>query len=431
MCDHMRPSMPPALCRIQRRVVLICLALAAAALPAQPPATDAPRVGLFDSVAQVLTRRWPDRVQRDFVVEPLIREHRAAARAARTFGDEVSVVRSLLTKIPSSHLGLTSVTSYRGLSRALRSEREPMFGMQLVQWDGRWFATAVLDGGPAHRAGVRAWDEILAIDGAPPGASPRLDYSSDDAFLSDDRDPPVHPLIASALSVVSFHVRQSVDLSTELDIGAEPYSMTEGTEASLRVIETEGIRVGYVHLFFMHLDGGANWLAARFNNEWANVDAVVLDLRGRGGDGSLAYGIADVLGPGLSRRFAGPVVALQDRQTRSAKEMLLHLLRTRKLGILVGEPSAGAVVSSGAIALGNDMMLMMPVRPNEGPWARLELHPVEPDVAITWGGPLSGDADPILAGGLREAVRLVVTTGRGVVVPELIPPTKHKATARP
>jgi tricorn protease len=411
---------------------LALLFLCAAPLVAQPPLPEAPRVGLFDSVATVLTRYWPDVAKRKFIVEPLIAEHAARAAAAQTFGEEYEAVQALLRKIPSSHLGLMSASAYRSLSRALRSEREYMFGMQLLRWDGRWYAAAVYDEGPAHRAGIRAWDEIVAIDGVAPDKSGRLDFSTDDAYLTDDRDPPMHTLLADTLSSARFRVRSAPDSVRELDLLAEPYSAWEGSATSLRVIEHDGLRIGYLHLFYMYMQGGADWLSDRFTNEWANVDALVLDLRGRGGDGALANYIADVIGGsgGRWRRYTGPVVALQDRQTRSAKEILLDRIRSERLGRLVGEPSAGAVVFSTARDVGHDMVLMMPAAVFSTAPEDLDLRPVQPDVLVAWGGPFSGRRDPILAAGLDEVVRLASVLGRGKALAAPVLENKFKPTLK-
>jgi C-terminal processing protease CtpA/Prc len=420
-CHYMHTDSTALSSRVRAVLLAFLLTVAGGTLLAQSPMADAPRVGLFDSVGYTLRRYWPDSAARRVVVEPLIDTYRERAMSARTFGDEVSVVRALLSKIPSSHLGVMSATSYRSLSRALDGIYEPMFGMHLMQWQGRWFAAEVLDSGPAHRAGIRPWDEVLTIDGVAPSLSARLDYRTDDAYLDDDHDPPVHPLIADPTSIGRFRIRLASGASSVLDLGAESYSAMDGTYASLRVLDLDGVRVGYVHLFYMHFGNTLSWLAERFDHEWANIDALLLDLRGRGGDGRLAYGIADLLSPHRTQRFRGPVVALQDRQTRSAKELLLDALRIRNVARLVGEPSAGAVLPSGSRPIGYGMMLMMPVAVPDVVQERLELHPIEPDVKVEWGGPLSGNFDPILDAGFREVRRLVSSMGRGVVLPKPAP----------
>ncbi|MCC7052360.1 MAG: hypothetical protein IT355_03775 [Gemmatimonadaceae bacterium] len=381
-----------------------------------PPAGSAPRVGLYDSVAVVLKRDWPDSGVRRGIVEPVLQEHAAAAAAAQTFGDEVAVVKAMLAVIPASHLGLSSATAYRTLDRALRGEREEMFGMQLLRWQGRWYATMVLNDGPAHRAGIRAWDEVVRVNGFVPDSSPVLDYSTDDAFLPDSIDPPVHPLRVDLVNECRFTVRVSRDSIADVTVVAERYSALEATQSSVEVIEADGLRVGYVHLWYMHFRLH-DWLNRLLSGPLAGIDALVLDLRGRGGDGGLATSMVETLTPGSHQRYRGTVVLLQDRQTRSAKEMLADGLRARGVARIVGEASAGAVLPSGERRVGHGMMLMLPQKPSWGTYQRLELRRLEPDVRVSWAGPLGGATDPIFEAGLAEARRIVASEGRGVVVP--------------
>jgi C-terminal processing protease CtpA/Prc len=398
-------------------IAILNVFLTATSLVAQPPLPDAPRVGLFDTVATVLRRNWPDPAKRRFIIEPLIAEHAPFAARAKTFGDEIGVVQHLLRQIPSSHLSLMSATAYQSLSHGLRNQREPMFGMQLMRLGEKYFAASVLDGGPAARAGINTWDEVVTIDSVPPALSGRLDFSTDDAYLPDDVDPPMQSVLPDTVATVRFQLRSSTGVVRNVAFAAEPYSAWEGSAASLRVIEQDGLRIGYLHLFYMHMKGGSEWLSERFSREWANVDALVLDLRGRGGDGALADEIAEIVGGGVNRRFRGPVVALQDRQTRSAKEILLSLLHRRGIARLVGEPSAGAVVASRVVPVGNGMILLMPDRTQFECWAQLELHRTPPDVHVEWRSDAAGSADPILQAGLLEVVRMANESGRGTVLP--------------
>ena len=386
-----------------------------------PPSQGAPRVGLYDSVAVVLKRFWPDSGVRRGIVEPVLQEHAAAAAAAQTFGEEVAVVKAMLAVIPASHLGLSSATSYRSLDRALAGVREPMFGMQLLRWQGHWYATMVLNDSPAHRAGIRAWDEVVRINGLVPDSSPVLDYSTDDAFLPDSIDPPVHPLRVDLGTDARFTMRVTRDSVADVTLVAEPYSALEATRSSVEVIEADGVRVGYVHLWYMHFRLH-DWLNQLLSGPFAGIDGLVIDLRGRGGDGGLATRMLETLTPGAHQRYRGTVVLLQDRQTRSAKEMLADGLRARGVARIVGEASAGAVLPSGERRVGNGMMLMMPQVPSWGTYQGLELRRIEPDVPVSWAGPLGGETDPIFAAGLTEARRIVATEGRGVVLPPPPPP---------
>lgn len=410
-------------------VALLCIATGARA---QVPRPDAPHVGLYDSVSVVLGRYWPDQRRWRDSIRPVVRDQAAAAARAQTFREELAVVRAMLARIPSSSLTLTTSSAYRTLRDALGVEQTPTLGLQLMQWDGRWYAVTVLDGGPAFAAGIRDWDEVLRIDGSAPDSSAIIDFSLDDAYLPDSLDPPVHPLRADSNVIVSFTMRTGAGASEEFRVPSRPYSAWEASQRTARVIVLDGIRIAYLHLWYMPVGAdAAAWVAARFRAEWRDVDAVVLDLRGRGGDGALAGELARRFQPGGERVFDGPVVVLQDRRTRGSKELLLEQLRAIPRVRTVGEPSAGAVVASGGRPVGYGLTLMMPANPLNGATARLELHPQPPDVPVSWGGPLSGARDPILQAGLAEAVRVAETTGRGRVLSPVPAPEPLKTRPLP
>jgi C-terminal processing protease CtpA/Prc len=133
---------------------------------------------------------------------------------------------------------------------------------------------------------------------------------------------------------------------------------------------------------------------------------VIIDLRGRGGNGRAISKILDVL---RARRSVSrqPLVALVDRQSRSAKDVLAYEMKKNGLARLVGEPTAGAVIPATFADVGHETILMFPSFKLPRYTDLLELKPVEPDVAVTRAGPLSGGDDPILKAGLAEALRLV------------------------
>jgi carboxyl-terminal processing protease len=120
-----------------------------------------------------------------------------------------------------------------------------------------------------------------------------------------------------------------------------------------------------------------------------------------------------MLGPGEAQRFAGPIVALIDRQTRSAKEELAYELRARGLARLVGEPTAGAFLGAGFELISDDIVLMLPGTALPTYTALIEQQPVEPDVFARSAGPYAAGNDPLLTAGLDEAVRLVRERGPG------------------
>lgn len=139
-------------------------------------------------------------------------------------------------------------------------------------------------------------------------------------------------------------------------------------------------------------------------NRLKDVDALVLDLRGRGGSASEVPSIATVVRE-YQRKSKRPVVALADRQSRSGKDILLY--EFRQMGIrIVGEASAGAVIPASFGDVGYDSVLMFPSIRLPKYSDLLELKPLEPDVLIERPGLFAAGRDGILEAGVAEARRL-------------------------
>jgi carboxyl-terminal processing protease len=102
-----------------------------------------------------------------------------------------------------------------------------------------------------------------------------------------------------------------------------------------------------------------------------------------------------------------PVVALIDRQSRSAKDVLAYELKKTGIARLVGEPTAGAVIPASFADVGYDTILMFPSFKLPRYTDLLESKPTTPDVYVERAGPLSAGADPILEAGLTEIVKLI------------------------
>ena len=87
--------------------------------------------------------------------------------------------------------------------------------------------------------------------------------------------------------------------------------------------------------------------------------------------------------PPMEPRYDGPVYVLTSRRTASASEPLVHLLKAQGRAILVGETTAGAMVSSDQTELADGWVLQHPVADYytaEG--TRLDQIGVTPDVAV-------------------------------------------------
>jgi len=396
------------------------LTLVVAACPPPPARVPVPTPyqpgRMFDSALAVLRRQYYDTAFVHAHLDTLREEFRPAAVAARDDSTEREVIRQFLGRFPASHLALLSGQERDALWYDLAGEKHLMFGMQLIESNGRYFASMVLTGGPAYDAGIRDGDEIAAIDSVPPARSRHRDWREDDIYLADERDPPTYGLRWVPGPVLALRVLRAPGGDTAtVRLAQGSYSALDATRASIRVVTRDSIRVGYIRWWYMHWKGLVAGFRKALQGPLAPSQALVLDLRGRGGSGSAVQDILRLLAPGKKQRFRGPIVALIDRQTRSAKEQLAYELRAQGLGRLVGEPTAGAFIPAGFADLAPNVVLMFPMGdkvPN--PYTPLiEGHPVQPDVAVPWVGPYAGGQDPLMEAGIAEAARLV-RAGRGL-----------------
>ena len=81
--------------------------------------------------------------------------------------------------------------------------------------------------------------------------------------------------------------------------------------------------------------------------------------------------------------FQGRVVLLVDRHTASAAEMIVAFVRENKLGTIVGEPTAGRLLSATSVKVGDGYRLALPTGAYYT-WkgSVLEGTPIEPDELV-------------------------------------------------
>jgi len=386
-----------------------------------PPAPPAPvpfQPGrMFDSTVTVLQGYFYDTAFVRADLPALRAEFLPEALAAADADAERRLIRRFLERIPASHLAIMSRWEHADLMDELAGKRHVTLGMQLMEIHDRYFASMVLTGGPAYTTGIRDGDEIVAIDSVPTAQSPHLDWREDDVYLPDERDPPAHGIRLLSSPALELRVVPLPGDTATRRVTPAFYSALDATRASVRLIVRDSVRVGYIRWWYMYSDGLVQHFRAALQGPLWLSDVLVLDLRGRGGSEAAVNGVLRLLGSTAEKRTR-PVVALIDRQTRSAKEELAYELRRRGLGRLVGEPTAGAFIPASWVQLSEDVVLMLPVtdkKPN--PYTPLiEGHPVEPDIAAPWIGPHSAGRDTLLEVGIAEAVRLVLERGPGKTV---------------
>jgi carboxyl-terminal processing protease len=289
----------------------------------------------------------------------------------------------------------------RDLRRVFRG-REVVYdgiGIASARIDGATFVTDVYDGGPADRAGMLAGDEILTVDGSP--------FAAIDSFRGK-----AGKTVAVSLRRQAGAEPMTVDVAVERLQPSE--SLVSAIGDSVRVIEQDGRRIGYLRIWAYTDRNVPDVLSETLAGPLADADGLVLDLRSRWGgapgdaaemfvgrtadmrmierDGAVDY---------VNQRWRKPVVAIIDGGTRSGMEVLAYSLK--KNGIpLVGTETAGDVVAGTGFLLPDDSFLIVAVADVFVDDRRLEGHPVQPDIAVPFDIRHADGADPQLDAALIE-----------------------------
>jgi hypothetical protein len=359
---------------------------------------------LFENVVAMLGARFVDVEFRTKQLPALAEKFRGRAQAAATLQEQRQVVQEFLSHIPASHLGLLSAHAHRTLMADLLQVPYPSFGFQAIGAGPHLYAGMILQGGPAARAGLLLGDRLVTIDGVPVEQSPRLDWRTDDAYIGDERDPSVQYLLASASDRMELRVERRPGEFVSISVAAEEYTPFDAAEASVRVVRSGGTAVGYLQFWYVHIQGVPDLITRALEGRLKDVDALVLDLRGRGGSATEVTRIVQVVEK-YKKQTGRPVVALADRQSRSGKDILLYEFKQRGVRI-VGEASAGAVIPASFGDVGHDSVLMFPTFRLPKYTDLLEMKPVDPDVRVERPGVFAAGRDGILDAGIAEAMRL-------------------------
>ncbi len=362
---------------------------------------------VFDACWSRVRRSFYDRNLHD-VDWSAVRDAYRPVAAEVPVGDVLrTVLNGMLAELQASHTTVIPESVYRQLTAELRGRRSLRFGVLLEEIDGHLFVRDQFFGGPAERAGIQRGDRVLSIDGRPPSHS--------EALVSAGYDP---SLGGGAMYFFAPGMDQSLELEIQSDpqgitrrrVGLEPRVMSglDSARNSVRVIEKDGFRIGTIHFPYCQR-GAAELLEEMLRDELRRCDGLVIDLRGRGGYLDEAKRI---LRPFENRSWSKPLAFLIDDRTRSAKEVMAHLVRRNRLGVLVGQRTEGAVLGANFFRLPDGSYLELAITdvPVSG-GIRLEGVGVEADLEVEDPLPYVTGRDPIFETGL-EAVRHALQSRR-------------------
>lgn len=334
--------------------------------------------------------------------DALVMRYTPLAEEARTRWELYGIINRMLGELKVSHLVHLSPEFMRCEWPSFTADVYTA-GVEMVLRDDRFLVARLFEGSSAGRAGLCVGDEIISVDGLPPREAPACRSTMYHAGM----EPPFYFLYLRAGESVSLRVRGSADPADERTVALAldgPGGYLHASRASRDILETDRHKLAYLHLWCLlsgdYYDLWRDFLA-REGNE---ADAVLLDLRGRGGDAGLAVRITrDIAGIGK------PVVVLVDGMTYSAKELIAYRVKKEGTARVVGQTTLGAFIGLRMIELSDGSVLEYPAHHVEGftDGAVLEGHGVEPDVPVEYDLACLGGRDPILEAAKIEAVRLI------------------------
>jgi carboxyl-terminal processing protease len=280
----------------------------------------------YDDITAVVTEQFYDRTFRGLDWPGRV----ASYRRQVTCGDsEVALttqINALLSELHASHTGLYSKSDleYWALQSIFSASIEKfplaLSGIWPVRLGQARYAAYVLEDSPAARAGVLRGDLLVSLDG---GAFDPLGFNAQ----------------AGSTLVVSSdgHTQRTVHVQAIFE--STQSSFLRAGIASAREIPVGTKRAGYFHLWSgTHVRFRETLEAALTRFEGAQVDALVLDLRGGFGGSGLEY-LAKLKASTYLGRI--PKYVLIDDGVRSGKEWITASIRQQKLATVVGSTTAG------------------------------------------------------------------------------------------
>jgi carboxyl-terminal processing protease len=272
--------------------------------------------------------------------------------------------------------------------------------------DGQGYVVAaVLDGSPAQAAGIQSGDRLLNADGSP--------FTSAGSFRG-KAGTPVQITLRREGEAADRTVRVTPVKDNVL------HAFLEATRKSARILDYDGLHLGYVHLWTMAHSAFKETLEELVLGRLYNADGLIVDMRD--GYGGQPWGYGDVfyrpdvrweewyhgVRPYIRHTGYGkPIVLLVNGGTRSAKEAFTYQLKTSHRALIVGSRTAGAFLGAGSYPIGSDGLLELAVLGLRLDGNRLEGVGVTPDVVIAPAFPYTA-FDRQLAGAqkaLAETIR--------------------------
>ena len=274
----------------------------------------------------------------------------------------------------------------------------PGIGIFTLDVNGAVFISGVLEGAPAHRAGLRLGDRIISVNGElfhPIGSfENRIGADTPMQVQRHDNGRPD--------STITVTIRPEA---------IEPASMIlNAIKRSARIIEKPPRRIGYIHMWSMAGEEYREALREQIaSGVLRDADALILDFRdGWGGANPddlnmfhqrvpvMTHIASDGSQQVVDAQWRKPVALLVNEGTRSGKEVFAFGFQKHGIGPVIGTRTAGAVVGGRPYLIRPGILLYLAVADVRIDGERLEGRGVMPDVEVPFDIRYADGRDPQL-----------------------------------
>lgn len=358
----------------------------------------AERAQIFDEAWQALNAGFYDPEFHGNDWQALKEKYRPLALKASTKEDFQYIFNLMLGQVNASHMGL-----YRGENpKDTQETRTGLLGVEVVPTADGLKVTSVLDKSPAARdeSRLQVGDVITQVN------QQSVKSANFYQLLNGYANQRV------LLDITRADQPTEVVLWPTTSLSDEKYDNWVETRRKLTEEYSNG-RLGYLHI------RGMNWTSfERFERELMAAgygkDGIVIDVRYNGGGWTTDYlmavlnveqhaytiprGATDNLDKDQKKfrdkypyserlplsAWTKPSIAMSNENSYSNAEIFAHAYKSLDIGKLVGRPTFGAVISTGAERLVDGSIIRMPFR---GWWvkesdANMDFTPAQPDIEV-------------------------------------------------
>ncbi|WP_035353811.1 S41 family peptidase [Edaphobacter aggregans] len=409
--------------------------------------TDKAKHEVLERVLKALDSKFykPELLGNDW--QSAVTSHRAAIESAATPDAFEQAMTELLQVLKTSHLGFFHGTARRASSRAALSAT---YLSDETPYGSRWIFQDVHDGGAAALAGIESGNILLRVDGK-------------------EIVPPEHPVFPmGSTSTLHIIANDGNERTVSVNVARPKGKKLQFVEPTLVQSKKLGESLGYLKVAMFPGMIGVEVSNAMSDAvaELGDVGRLIVDLRGNTGGGAGALRLMSLMTPDrvpvgyspnkrwaardlatvktgfprlgkipattrflwlLGLRFLpalvtqspivleseglgpkpydGRIILLVDRHTASAAEMVTIFAKENKLATIVGEKTAGRLLSATSVKVGHGFRLALPTGAYYT-WngTALEGSPIEPDVVVDFSWQ---DRRNRVDGQLQKALELI------------------------